>query len=294
MKRDRIGKFALSLMTGAIITATSALASSQDAELAYISVYFTNSTQVYYIPTAPATLDGTAYPTAVTVWTDGNGKIDGVANLHVVFRNDAKVVEGTADVIADVNGSITTKGTSVKVTMTLKGGGYATSADGKIDGKSTLNLRFTGVLGTNGIVGTFNGTVVPDVKSINNGKALKLQDSPGVVGSYSERFDFEGKTVRMGKSVYSTGGMCESYYPYVATGGINLKKDTFKATLNGVAQGRGAKVNLVGTTHEVPNLNTSTDVISVPTVTVPDEVFATGKVAGQKITASGSRVSLEW
>jgi hypothetical protein len=131
------------------------------------------------------------------------------------------------------------------------------------------------------------------VPAINNGKPLTLRDFPGLVGSYSERFDFEGKTVRMGESVYSTGGMCESYYPYVATGALNLKRQTFRATLNGVAQGRGARVNLVGTTQQVSE-PTAGVAPAPPTITLPDEVFVTGKVAGQKINASGARVSLEW
>lgn len=276
MKSIRRSTLALSLTAGVIVAVSSVWAGPPEGETANVAVGFTNTTQIYYVTDIALPTDGSVVGYYERVMTDGSGKIDGVTSLAISLRDQGTEV-GTASIVADVNGSIVNQGSSIKVTMTFKGNGYST--DGTTDGKSTLNLKFVGMANGNEIVGTFNGKIVTGVKSINNGKPIVVKDEPGTIDySYTYPFNLFGQVVNVGNKLYSAGQMCDGQYPFNSSGTLNTKQGTFKATMTGVAWGRGAKVNLSGTTQVVTNGTT---------VTIPDEVTATGKVAGQKIDASG-------
>jgi len=255
--------------------------------------------------------------------TDGSGKIEGVAVIRLlniatlvttngfttntdgtnitidpILETNTSAAAGFSDFAADVSGKISTKKDAPSITLTIKGSGYS-GADTNIDffnvslaaKPASMNLKFVSSSGVSNetIGGKLTGTVNPGIKAINNGKAVKINETATLNVNSNAITDFLLHVVQIGTKINATtideGDLIAS-----GKGSVN-SKGAFTVNFKGVSFSRGSSFKLTGTTGPLDISITDTATNSVPNAPITG-VELKGKIDGQTVDATGGTGTL--
>jgi hypothetical protein len=283
---------ALAVLSGGLLAASAAKVPPA-TESYGVSISFDTAPTIHYVYGVPVPTNQVAFTTWESVNTDGSGKISGVTGLTIPFLDDSNNIMGYADLVVNVTGTIKGTPPDATVKMNLKGNGVSFSSDNTTTGAASISLNFTGTPQANhSILGTFSGTVKTGLPDVNSGKPIKVKNDAAIIRTGDVNWsdvDVVGGVTLVGSKLYSAGWLADENVPYSGSGSVN--KGKFKATLKGVAWGKGSQESLSGTTAVVTNGFVTIGTNQFPIqITIPANITAKGKIAGQSFTASGSTV----
>jgi len=298
MRKLKVGLSALSFIAGGLFAASAAstpnTGSSAAIDIDFGGVGGTNGQQIYRVFGLPVATSNTTQVVDVggsIVDTDGAGKIEGVAFVTITYPGTGTngAAAGTATFIVDTTGNITSKGNPgvATVSMNMKGNGYSQDANNVFSGAS-LSLKFTGTAtADNTFAGTLNGSVKLGSKTITGNTTDSLKAVPAVITDIgASSFSVSAQIVEFNTKFWAGGEMAD-FVPFSGSG--TTKGGNYTANLKGIGSGKGSSVKLTGATTVATNgfITVGTNENVPVIITIPGTATATGKVAGQKLNATG-------
>jgi hypothetical protein len=301
MKKAKVSLLALSVLAGGSLATLAAPAPNTGSDY-NVFITWTNGTTVpapvFFIEDAPVPDSNATLSVELlrsSVLNDGSGKIDGAAVYRLTLGGGTNSGGAAADLVCTVTGNITTKGTTPTATVQIKGNGASIDSNGNI-GVASMSVKFvgTGSSTTNGDVftGTFSGTVTPGLKSVNNGKPVKVDPTTtGSAPAFADTVNFSGQVVQANAKLYTMANVGEAT-EVTGNGSENVKKGTYTVNTKGFGFSKGSSLNLNGTTAIVTNLWIILDQTNLTqaTIVIPGKADAKGKIAGQTVKAAGGTV----